>query len=292
MSDPIPPTSPGDVTPARLGAVRLRVADLERSTAFYTRAIGLVPVGGDVTDGLVRLGAPDGTAIVELESDPDAPPRRRGAGGLFHLAILVPSRRDLAEALARAVGAGARFSGASDHLVSEALYLNDPEGNGIEIYRDRPRDEWPRASGAVRMDTLPMDVEGVMATLGEAAPASTVPAGTTLGHVHLMVESLDTARRFYVGVVGFDVMVDTYPGALFVAAGGYHHHVGLNVWMSDRPADEGARGLAHYEIVVAGPAQVAQVRERAAAQRVPVEEIAGGIALRDAAANRVHVFAA
>ncbi len=277
------------IPPARLGAVRLRVADIDRATAFYTEAIGLVPVG-DTGDGTVRLGAPGGDPLVELHPAPDAPGHSRGAAGLFHLALLVPGRRELAEALARGVTAGARFSGASDHLVSEALYLDDPEGNGIEIYRDRPRSEWPRVDGALQMDTLPLDVNALIAELGGTAPGPTIAPDTILGHVHLKVDSLETARRFYVGVVGFDPMVETYPGALFVAAGGYHHHVGLNTWMSNRPATDGARGLAHYEVVVADAGQVAQVRERADAQGVAVESIDGGIALHDPAANRVHVI--
>lgn len=284
----VPEATPASAT--RLGAVRLRVADIDRLTTFYARALGLVPVAPDPGDGVVRLGAPGGGAVVELEHAPDAPRQERGTSGLYHLAILVPERRHLAEALARAAGLGARFSGASDHLVSEALYLNDPEGNGIEIYRDRPRAQWPRTDdGALDMATLPLDLNGVMDTLGSDTPPEDIAAGTVLGHVHLRVDSLDAGRRFHAGIIGFDVTVDGYPGALFVAAGGYHHHVGMNTWTSNRPAVPGALGLAHYEVLVAGPEQVDAVRERAARAGVGVTDVPGGIALRDPAGNLVHV---
>jgi len=275
--------SPGTVT--RLGAVRLAVRDIERSSGFYRRAIGLEPLPSD--GPVVRLGA-GGRAIVELEATPDAQPAARGASGLFHLAVLVPDRAALAGAVRRVGEAGWGFTGASDHLVSEALYLNDPEGNGIEIYRDRAREEWPVADGVLQMDTLPLDIDAVMAELPGGPGEPRVPATTALGHVHLKVDSLDTARRFYVGVIGFEVMVETYPGALFVAAGGYHHHVGLNTWMSTRPAETGALGLRHIEIVVPDPAQREAIATRAAAAGVAPD--ADG-ALADPAGNRVVVTA-
>ena len=221
---------------ARLGAIRLRVGDGERLTRFYEQAIGLrVLEDGPVT----RLGIDDGRALVELEADPDAPRRPPHTTGLFHLAILVPSRADLGQALRRVVGTGWRLSGASDHLVSEALYLSDPEGNGIELYRDRPRDEWPVAGGALRMDTLPLDVGSLLSEADGANGDAGMPLGTTLGHVHLQVADLTAAERFWVDALGLDVTVRGYPGALFVSAGGYHHHVGLNTW-----AGVGARAAA------------------------------------------------
>src|SRR5215212_4632822 len=148
-----------------MGAVRLTVGDLEGVRDFYRDAIGLTEL--EPENGIVRLGAAGDSprALVELVGDPDAPPRPRGTSGLFHLAILVPSRADLARALQRVAEAGWRLTGASDHLVSEALYLSDPEGNGIEIYRDRPRDEWPIRDGVLQMDTLPLDLDGVLGEL-------------------------------------------------------------------------------------------------------------------------------
>lgn len=269
----------------RLGAVRLAVRDIDRASGFYARAIGLEPMPSD--GAVVRLGV-DGRAIVELEAAPDSQPAARGASGLFHLAVLVPDRAALASAVRRVDEAGWGFTGASDHLVSEALYLNDPEGNGIEIYHDRAREEWPVADGVLQMDTLPLDIDAVMAELPGGPIEPRVPTATTLGHVHLKVDSLETARRFYVGVVGFDVMVETYPGALFVAAGGYHHHVGLNTWMSRRPAEPGTLGLRHVEIVVPDPARREAIATRAAATGIAPD--ADG-ALADPAGNRVVITA-
>lgn len=250
-----------------LGPLRLTVADLAGTAAFYERVIGLRRLDNadaDADADVVRLGAGDGPALVELVADAAAPPRTRGSSGLFHLALLVPGRRALAEALRRVAAAGWRLDGASDHLVSEALYLSDPEGNGIELYRDRPREEWRRAeSGELAMATLPLDLDDLLGELTDetaadpraalaAAPADDpgMPAGTTLGHVHLQVSDLAAAEAFYAGALGFDVTVRSYPGALFVAAGGYHHHLGLNTWSSASgpPADPAARGLRDFAI--------------------------------------------
>jgi catechol 2,3-dioxygenase len=255
-----------------LGPLRLTVADLDGTAAFYERVIGLRRLGA-ADDGSVRLGAhpdPARPALVELVADAAAPPRARGSSGLFHLALLVPDRGALAEALRRVAAAGWRLDGASDHLVSEALYLSDPEGNGIELYRDRPRQEWRRAeNGELAMATLPLDLDDLLGELAEgdagaggdsldarallaAAPADDpgMPAATTLGHVHLQVSDLAAAEAFYADVLGFDVTVRGYPGALFVAAGGYHHHLGLNTWASagGPPADPASRGLRDFAI--------------------------------------------
>ncbi|HXE43939.1 MAG TPA: VOC family protein [Conexibacter sp.] len=240
-----------------LGPIRLTVADLPRVADFYERAIGLRR-RGETPDGALPLGAADGPPLVELAPDAGAPPRAARSSGLFHLALLVPDRHALAQALVRAVGGGGTLTGASDHLVSEALYLNDPEGNGIELYRDRPRAEWRRdpASSELAMATLPLDVDALLAELPaaererDAAAATAMPPGTTLGHVHLQVADLAAAEGFYVGALGFDVMVRGYPGALFVAADGYHHHLGLNTWASagGPPADAAARGLRDFAI--------------------------------------------
>jgi len=223
-------------------------------------------------------------------SRPDAPPRPPGTTGLFHLAILVPSRPDLARALRRVLDAGARFTGAADHIVSEALYLRDPEGNGIEIYRDRPREEWTWSAGEVAIDTLPLDFEGVMSELPpDVPPASGMPDGTVMGHVHLNVSDLGTAEDFYSRALGFDVTVRGYPGALLVSAGGYHHHVGLNTWSGpgapSPPA--GARGLGRFEIVLPAGSSLDEVEgrlERAGAEPVRSEE---GLLVSDPSHNRL-----
>ncbi|HEY7266359.1 MAG TPA: VOC family protein, partial [Solirubrobacterales bacterium] len=240
----------GSIDPGTsMGTVTLTVADRDRMRDFYRDAIGLSEL--DPGNGVVRLGAGE-LPIVELVADPDAAPRPRGTSGLFHLAILVPSRPDLASALQRVAEAGWRLSGASDHLVSEALYLSDPEGNGIELYRDRPREEWPRRDGFVQMDTLPLDLDGVLGELRREDAGAGMAPGTRIGHVHLNVGDLAAAEAFYSGALGFDVTVRGYPGALFVSAGGYHHHLGLNTWAGEgAPAPPaGSRGLRSFEIVL------------------------------------------
>lgn len=234
-----------------LGSVALTVADLDGGAAFYREAIGLRELrrDGDTVD----LGAPDDESpLVTLVGRPDAPPRPPRTTGLFHLALLVPSRSELARSFQRVREAGHRFTGASDHLVSEALYLDDPEGNGIELYRDRPRDEWTRAGGDLQMATLPLDLEGVLASAPAGDAGEGMARGTTLGHVHLQVGSIPAAYAFYTDGLGFDPTVRGYPGALFVSAGGYHHHLGLNTWAGEgAPAPpEGARGLRSYTIVL------------------------------------------
>jgi catechol 2,3-dioxygenase len=272
---------------ARLGAIRLRVGDADRLTRFYEESIGLHVLHRD--DGLTSLGV-EGTPLVELEPAPDAPPRPPHTTGLFHLALLVPTRGDLAQALRRVVATGWRLSGASDHLVSEALYLSDPEGNGIELYRDRPHEEWQVVDGDLRMDTLPLDLGSLLSDSEEADVDRGMPSGTTLGHVHLQVSDLATAEAFWVDALGLDVTVRGYPGALFTSAGGYHHHVGLNTWAgtgAPRPP-EGARGLDRFELVLPDRAAVSAAAERlaAVASIVPAQD---GVLASDPSGNPVLV---
>jgi catechol 2,3-dioxygenase len=281
-----------------LGPIRLAVADLAGAAAFYERAIGLRRLDGD--DGAVRLGAAEGPPLVELRSAPDAPPRPRRSCGLFHLALLVPDRRSLAQALLRAVVGGGALTGASDHLVSEALYLHDPEGNGIELYRDRPREQWSRDErGELAMATLPLDLDALLAELPaaerepEAAAASAMPTGTTLGHVHLQVAELPAAEAFYAGALGFDVTVRSYPGALFLAVDGYHHHVGLNTWSTagGPPLDPAARGLRDVALVLPDAAERDALAARVADAGFAVEDSDGEPVATDPFGIRVRLAA-
>jgi catechol 2,3-dioxygenase len=228
-----------------IGRVRLRVAHADRVRSYYERTIGLH------ADGLA-LGV-DGTPLIELIDDPTAPPAPPGSTGLFHLAILVPDRPSLARAIRRVVQSGQRFTGASDHFVSEALYLRDPEGNGIEIYRDRPRPEWEyEPSGELRMGTVALDLESVLAEMPEGDDDPGMPDGTRIGHVHLHVSDLASSEAFYAGDLGLDVTVRSYPGALFLSRDGYHHHIGLNTWQGEgAPAPPaGSRGLEDFELLL------------------------------------------
>ena len=269
-----------------MGTVALDVSDLATMRTFYQRAIGL-DLLREHDDG-VELGVSD-RPLVELVHRPGAPRKPNGTTGLFHLAILVPSRPDLARAIRRVVNAEWRFTGAADHLVSEAMYLDDPEGNGIEIYRDRPRSEWPQLDGRIQMASLPLDIDSILAETDE--DTEVMAPGTTMGHVHLQVADLVRAEEFYCDVLGFEVTVRGYPGALFVSVGGYHHHLGLNTWAGEGapPPPPGSRGLRRFEVAVPSSDEVEGVARRAESAGYEVGREAGGVTLSDPFSNRVLI---
>jgi catechol 2,3-dioxygenase len=293
-SDPTPSIAPATA----IGRVHLAVSDLARSRAFYEPLLGLSAT--QQPDGSVLLGgAATCPPLLSLVGHSAASPRDPRQTGLFHFAILVPTRRDLAVALVRLLQGGWRLSGASDHLVSEALYLNDPDGNGIEIYWDRDRSEWRReASGEIAMATLPLDIEALLREL-DGAPIdpeadALMPEGSLIGHMHLQVAELGQIERFYAGVLGFDVTARNYPGALFVSAGGYHHHIGLNTWNSRGGATPppSAIGLGAYEIRLPDAAALADVVARVQAAGIATEAAADGVTLvRDPSGNAVLLTA-
>lgn len=275
-----------------VGPVRLTVADPGRMRAFYERAIGLRPL--ERRDDALALGPEGGPALVELVGDPDAAPRPGGTTGLFHQAILLPDRLGLARALRRVIEAGWRLTGASDHLVSEALYLNDPEGNGIELYRDRPRGEWRHEGGELQMATLPLDLEDLAGEPGGAEGADGgAPAGTRIGHVHLNVADIASSEAFYNRGLGFEVTVRSYPAALFLSAGGYHHHIGLNTWAGEgAPAPPpGSRGLQSFGVELPSPADLDAVADRL--ERAGADPVRDGDAVlaSDPAGNRLRLSA-
>jgi catechol 2,3-dioxygenase len=269
-----------------IGAVTLQVADLARSEEFYTETIGLkaMPQEGNTK----RLSTADGLPMLELHERVGANPRPRQSTGLYHLAILAPSRAALGMSLRRLVEKGYPLHGAADHLVSEALYLDDPDKNGIEIYRDRPKEEWQFNEGFVRMGNEPVDLASLFTDAGDQAWEG-LQAGTTMGHIHLHVRDLGEAEEFYCGVLGFDVMLRWPPSALFISAGGYHHHIGLNTWAGEGapppPAD--AAGLQHYQIVLADDKARSQVIERLRFGKVPLSEMAEGFLLKDPSGNGI-----
>ncbi|HXT22058.1 MAG TPA: VOC family protein [Thermoanaerobaculia bacterium] len=244
---------PGFRLPAatRLGRVVLQIADLDRSLGYYHHVLGLRVL--DQAPGRAVLGPPgDDTAIVELRELRGARPvPPRGRLGLYHFAILLPDRRALGRFLAHLRDLGER-AGMSDHLVSEALYLTDPDGLGIEVYADRPRAEWRAHDGQLVMATEPLDVGDLLAA-AQGEPWTGAPPGTTLGHVHLYVGDLERAADFYHRGLGLDQVVWSYPGALFLSAGGYHHHLGVNTWARGaEPAGEGDARLVEWEVLVPG----------------------------------------
>jgi catechol 2,3-dioxygenase len=268
-----------------LGAVTLRVADLDRSTRFYQDVIGL-QVTGRAGDTAI-LGV-DGTTLLALRAMPGAQPAPRRATGLFHVAILLPTAADLGRALQRMLAAGIPV-GQGDHLVSEALYLSDPDGNGIEVYRDRPRSTWYWQDGQVQMATDPVDLAALIAA-AEREPAVGVgaPAQTTIGHVHLKVADLAEAKAFFQDVLGFSVTAEM-PGALFVSAGGYHHHFGLNTWQSRgaAPAPAGTAGLVSYTIVLPDAGALARVVGRLEASGIDYTRDGGHVLLQDPWQNQL-----
>jgi catechol 2,3-dioxygenase len=246
---------------ARMGAVHLTVADLDRSIAYYETQIGLRVHGRD--DGHARLGA-GGEDLLVLTEEPGAKPAD-GYSGLFHFALLVPKRVDLARWLAHAGRDRVPLSGMSDHFVSEAIYLSDPDHHGIEIYADRPRALWEGQVGT-RLTTLPLDTNDLLGTLEDplSEPFAGLAAGTVMGHVHLSVADVPQSVDYYEGVVGFGLMAELRRQAAFLSAGGYHHHLGLNTWQSaGRPyAPAGYARLTQMTIVLPDEAARDAVAER------------------------------
>lgn len=235
----------------RVGVVRLQVASLERSLEYYEGRLGFRVL--ERTGREAHLGArEDGRVLVALVERPGIRPvSRRGTLGLYHFAILLPHRASLARFVRHvvAIGPDARTSGMSDHAVSEAVYLTDPDGLGIEVYADRPRSSWQYRGEQLLMTTRPLDVHGLLAEAGDE-PWAGMPAGTAIGHVHLHVGDLDEAAGFYHSALGFDKVVWDYPGALFLSAGGYHHHLGTNTWSSGSPAADDRARLLSWDLVV------------------------------------------
>lgn len=233
---------------SHVGAVRLQVSDLARSLEYYQQVIGLRVL--DTSGARARLGAPgDDRLLVGLESRAGVTPARRGAFGLYHFAILLPDRPALGRFASHLAARGVR-AGMADHLVSEALYLWDPDGLGIEVYADRPRDSWRHRDRELAMATDPLRLDDLLAA-GAGRPWEGMPPGTTIGHVHLHVGSLVEADAFYHGGLGLDRMVWSYPGALFLAAGGYHHHLGVNTWSRGPGATADQARLLDWELVIA-----------------------------------------
>jgi catechol 2,3-dioxygenase len=248
--------------PHRIGAVTLVVRDLAAAGQFYRRAIGLSVI--ETGAGFERLGVA-GKVLVDLRHEPGARPASRRDAGLFHTAFLVPRREDLGAWLRFASESGLPMQGAADHLVSEALYLADPEGNGIEVYWDRPVVDWRIRDGAIAMATDPLDAEGLIRS-GAGRAWTGFPAGGTIGHVHLQVGATSSADSFYQTLLGFDISC-RYPGASFYGSGGYHHQLAGNIWNSRGASarQPGTAGLVAIELLTPDSAVLSATRERIAA---------------------------
>jgi len=260
---------------AALAGLTLRVRDLAAMGAFYGGILGLLELSR--TPDTVQF-TPEGRGFVlTLVHRPEAPLHPLGAIGLYHFALLLPDRASLARIVRRVLESGWPLEGSSDHGVSEAFYLADPEGNGIELYRDRPRSSWPRRNGELAMVTRPLDVRNLLQESPFGAPLD--PA-TRFGHIHLRVDDLVRGEAFYAGVLGLEVTQRSYPGALFLAAGGYHHHVGLNVWGPRRWPPEGATGLVSYAWTVPAEA-LGTLQTWLEAREVPYRRDGARIVLTD-----------
>jgi catechol 2,3-dioxygenase len=268
----------------RMGAVHLGVSDLVRSLDYYERAIGLSVLSRDAGRASLGVVLEDvrNVELLELIELPGARPAD-GYAGLYHFALLVPRRPDLARWLAHAARERVALTGASDHFVSEAIYLSDPDHHGIEIYWDRPRAQW---EGQVnRMGTWPLDVDSLLGELDDprAEPFDGLPAGTTMGHVHLRVADVQATVGFYRDVLGFGLTAQLGPQAAFLSAGGYHHHVGANVWESRGApaAPNGTAALRLATIVLPSEDARARVLARVAAAGLPVAELEDLPTVRD-----------
>ena len=273
----------------RLGPVHLTVADLDRSVAFYESSIGLR--GHRRGEGEAVLGA-GGEDLLVLVEERGARPAGRHAG-LYHFALLHPSRLELARSAKRLIATRTPVSGASDHNISEAIYLPDPDGNGIELAADRLAETWGDLSDPTAIGgPTPLDMQDLLASVEQEEPQAKASPELKVGHLHLHVGDIDRALAFWRDGVGFQVMT-RFPSAAFIAAGGYHHHLGLNTWRGEGvpPQPDGVVGLRHWTIFLDDAEDVAAVRERVEATGADVEERPGGFLARDPWRNAVAVVA-
>jgi catechol 2,3-dioxygenase len=268
----------------RMGPVELTVSDLDRSLDYYRDSIGL----GVREQGAGQASLGGDSDLLVLQEVPGARPAPRNTG-LFHFALLVPERRDLAAWLAHAIREDVPLTGVSDHFVSEALYLRDPDEHGIEIYADRPRELWE--GQVARMTTEPLDLENLLGELDdpETEPFERLPGGTVMGHVHLQVAEIPETLRFYRDLLGFDLMASYGSQAAFLSAGGYHHHLGGNTWNSAgaAPPPEGSASLRRATIVLPDSETRDEVARRVADDGQEPEDTPQGPVVRDPSGNRL-----
>jgi len=271
---------------ASLGVVHLTVSDLDRSLSYYQKSIGLNH--HRTVNGTAHLGCGERDLLLLTE--------KRGArlahrvSGLYHFALLLPSRLELGKTVRHLIDNSTHISGSADHAVSEAIYLSDPDGHGIELYRDRPRAEWVYEDGSLRINTEPFDADGVLGELrkGEISWAGLHP-DTVMGHIHLHVGDLVTSEEFYVNVLGFDLIARYGSSASFVSAGGYHHHIGMNTWAGQGapPPPQDALGLRYYSLRLPDPESLSRVTRRLQAAGVGITEGSEGLMINDPSENRV-----
>jgi catechol 2,3-dioxygenase len=293
MDAPNPSATPtfASRTPLHVGAIGLVARDLDKLTNFYRDLLGLTVL--ERTGGRARLGVA-GVPLIEIEHRPDAKPDNPAEAGLYHTAFLMPTRQDHARWITHIAKNRMPITGASDHGVSEAFYLDDPEGNGIEVYNDRPPERWNWEDGLVNMPTKQLDIEAILREIDPASanyPAA--PDGLRIGHVHLRVGNIEKAEEFYRGALGLD-LTRRRGGATFMSSGGYHHHVGANVWHSEGAGtrDGDRAGLAWFSVETADGATYDAAVARLRAANAPVDTATGGIETADPFGTRVRVLKA
>ena len=271
-----------------IDSVHLTIANLERSLNFYTEALGFRVHHQDGSRTALGAGEQD---LLVLTEDKRAQ-RSLGTTGLYHFAVLVHSRVQLAHSLQRLIDLRIALGGFADHLVSEAIYLADPDGNGIEIYRDRPREKWQFEDGQLQMATDPLDVQGLLAEVEDKHDTwSGLSSKTIIGHIHLHVAQIPESENFYQDVIGFDLMQRYGKSASFLSAQGYHHHVGINTWVGvdAQPPPADSIGLRHFVLKLGDETQHNQLRERMDQSKYPYEETQSGWRIEDPSSNTILV---
>jgi len=237
----------------RICNIQIRTANVSRLRDFYVDILGFEPLETD--EGELQLFSDiDQDPLVTIHERIDAAPRTDSSPGLYHVAFLMPTRTELARILARLAEKRYALQGFADHGVSEAIYLSDPDGNGIELYCDRPREEWPRKNGELEMFTRPLDLENLLSEIGDETQAwDGIHPETTIGHIHLQVSDVVKSGEYYHNVLGYDIIQKNFPGAQFLSTGGYHHHIGINNWNSkgSSPAPQGSSGLMQFSVETA-----------------------------------------
>ncbi|MEO6695913.1 MAG: VOC family protein [Ignavibacteria bacterium] len=245
-------------------SVDLKIIDMQRSLEFYSDLLGLIIL--ERGDNYTLLSAGNSTPyLLKLVEDVNALPRSKGTTGLFHIALRFPGRKELARVFLRLFKNKIKFQGFSDHLVSESIYLSDPDGNGIELYSDKPKDIWDWKFGQVLMDTLPLDLSIITNELDDPEIWNGIHPDVDIGHIHFNVSNLNESERFYNEILGFDITNKNYPGAIFFSAGGYHHHIGVNIWSSNNGAspDNNSTGLMNCTIRIPDKSFLSSIEARA-----------------------------
>ncbi len=274
----------------KIQSIDLRVKDLKTSLDFYSNLIGMKEIE---RNGNTSLLSSDGNMpyLIKLVEDKNAPVRLSGSTGLFHLALRFTSRKELARVFLRLFGYKIKFQGFADHLVSEAIYLADPDGNGVELYTDKPRETWEWKSGEVIMDTLPLDLSVLTNELDDREVWNGIHPETDLGHIHLNVSDLFKTEKIYNDILGFNVTSSSYPGAKFFSAGGYHHHIGANTWQTKKliPRNENSLGMINFTVKLPDREYLDLIEKSANESGLLLESKEGEVFIKDYDENKIKI---